>query len=297
MNALRNLNDSVRGALLAVLANLIWGFAALYWIQTEPVNPVDLLAHRAAWSVPVLALMLWLTGGLGTALRLIGSPRTLAIMAGCATLCATNWGIFLWAITNGQAGNASLGYFLLPLVNVMIGLTFFGERLDRSRLLAVCCAVLALGVLIADQGGLPLVALGVSLSFGIYAAVRKGVSVEPVPGLLIETLLMLPFALAWLWYRDGGGMGMYGLRVDLFLLGSGVLTVVPLIASVAGSRLMPLTVMGLVFYIGPSAQLLVAITVLDEQFEPVRLMAFGLVWLGLVLYTASTLHQLRSMKS
>ena len=149
---MQGLSDSTRGTLLAIIANLIWGVAALYWMQTEPVAPVDLLAHRAAWSVPVLAMLLWFSGGLGPALASMRNPRTLAIMATCAALCAANWGIFLWAISNGEASNASLGYFLLPLVNVTIGLVVFGEQLDFSTLLAVACAAVAVGLLVVRRG-------------------------------------------------------------------------------------------------------------------------------------------------
>lgn len=285
------LSEQRRGTLLGVTAYLIWGFAALYWVQTEPVDARDLLAHRALWSVPVVVLCLLAFGRLGAALALLGQPRTVSIMACSAGCSALNWGIFLWAVTNGRATEASLGYFLLPLVNVVLGLTLFGESLDRAQKLGVAFASAAVVLQLVHQGGLPLVALGLALSFGFYGAIRKGVSVGSLEGLLLETLLMAPFALGWLYLRDGGGLGSHGVRVDLFLLGAGVITAVPLMTYVAASRLLPLTALGLVFYIGPSAQLLVALLYLGEPFDAVQFLSFVLVWCGLALVTIDSLRR------
>ena len=283
--------DRRRGTLLGITAYLIWGFAALYWVQTEPVDARDLLAHRAVWSVPVVFVCLLFAGRLATALALFTRPRDLGMLAASAFFSAFNWGVFLWAVTNGHATDASLGYFLLPLINVLLGLTLFGESLDRAQKLAVLFALAAVALQVWNQGGLPLVALGVALSFGLYGAIRKGVNVESMEGLLVETVLMSPLAIAWLVWRDGGGFGEYGMKTDLLLLGSGVITAVPLMTYVAASRLLPLTALGLVFYIGPSMQLLVAVVFLGEPFDRVQLAAFALVWMGLVLVTADMIRQ------
>ena len=287
------MEQSRKGTLLGVVAYLIWGFAALYWIQTQPVDARDLTAHRALYSVPVVAFCLLFTGRFLVALRLFKDLRTMAIMALAAALSASNWGIFLWAVTNGQATQASLGYLLLPLINVIIGLTIFGESIDRAQKLAVAFAVAGIAVQLWYFKGLPLVALGVALSFGFYGAIRKAVSVESLEGLFMKTLFMAPFALTWLLIREGGGLGDYGFKVDLFLLCSGIITAVPLMAYVAASRLLPLTALGLVFYIGPSAQLFVAIVVFEEPFSPVQLAAFALVWAGLLIVTWDNLQSWR----
>ena len=283
--------DQRRGTLLGVSAYLIWGFAAIYWVQADPVDSRDILAHRALWSVPVVLLALVLAGRLRAALARLGEPSSVLVMACSASCSALNWGIFLWAVTNNRATEASLGYFLLPLVNVALGLTLFGESLDRAQKLGVGFAVAAVALQVWHQGGIPLVALGLALSFGLYGAIRKGVSIGSMEGLLLETLFMAPFALVWLYYRDGGGLGAHGLRVDLFLLGAGVMTAVPLMSYVAASRLLPLTALGLVFYIGPSTQLLVALTYLGESFNAVQFAAFALVWTGLALVTADSLRR------
>ena len=286
-----------RGLLLATTAYLIWGFAALYWVQTEPVSALDLVAHRALWAMPVLALSLLVMGRLGAALRLLKQPRTLAIMACSAVLQALNWGIFLWAVTHQRAAEASLGYFLLPLINVAIGVFFFRERIDRAQQIAIALAALGMVILIMENRGLPWVALGVAISFGLYGAVRKAVAVEAVEGLLLETLVLAPFALAWLVYHEGAGFGLHGARVDAFLLGAGVITAVPLMCYVAASRLSALSALGLVFYLGPSCQLFVAICIFGEPMNPVQLFSFALVWLGLAFVVVDTLRRYRSVRA
>ena len=292
------MDDKRRGTLLGVGANLIWGVAALYWIQTQPVEAQDLVAHRVVWSLPFLALCLAIVGSgrLRRAFSLFRQPRTMAIMTAAAFLGALNWLIFLWAVTNGRAAEASLGYFLLPLVNVVIGLTIFRESINSAQKIGVAFAVLALLLQLIYHGGLPLVALGVATSFGLYSAIRKGVHVESMEGLLLEMSILLPFALAWLVYRDGAGLGLYGLKVDLFILGAGAYTALPLMAYVAASRMLPLTALGLVFYIGPSTQLLVAIWVFDEPFDIIQLLAFGLVWMGLAVVTVSNIRRAAALR-
>lgn len=285
-----------RGLLLATTAYLIWGFAALYWVQAEPVGAADLVAHRALWSLPFVALCLVWSGRLRAALSHVANPRTMAIVVCAAALQATNWGIFLWAVTNQRVTEASLGYFLLPLINVVLGIVLFKENIGRAQQIAIAFAGVGMLLLIAENRGLPWVALGVAVSFGIYGAVRKAVSLEAVEGLLLETLVMAPFALAWVILEQGAGLGRYGAKVDLFLLGAGVMTAVPLMCYVAASRLTALSALGLVFYIGPSTQLLVAICIFGEPMNPVQLVSFALVWVGLAFVAADTLRRLGSVR-
>lgn len=277
--------------MLGVCAYLIWGFSALYWAQTAPVASADLVAHRALWSVPVVVICLAVAGRLGSALGLLRQGRVLVVFAGSALCSALNWMVFIWAVTHKQAMEASLGYFMLPLVNVIIGLMLFRESIDRAQALAITLAAGAIVLQVIHHGGLPVVALGLSLTFGLYGAIRKGSSVGSMEGLMLETLMMAPFALAWLWFHGGAGLGQHGLRVDLFILGGGLITAIPLMTYVAASRLLPLTALGLVFYIGPTAQLLVAVVVFGEDLEPVQFAAFALVWLGLLLITLDRLRR------
>ena len=284
-----------KGTLYGIAANLIWGLAALYWIETQPVDARDLLAHRAFWSIPVVSLVLLWLGKLRDASQLFTRPKIVAIMSLAAVCSGSNWLIFLWAVTHERATEASLGYFLLPLFNVVVGLTLFRERIVTAQAVGVLFAVTAVALQIAYFGGLPLVALGLVTSFGLYGAIRKAVPVGATEGLFMETLMMMPFAAAWLLMRDWGGLGQHGLKVDLFLLGAGVYTVVPLIAYVAASRLLPLTALGLVFYLGPTAQLLVATLAFGEPFDAIQGVAFGLVWIGLAVVTVDGFRRARKV--
>jgi len=284
-----------RGVSLAVLAYLVWGFAGLYWLETKPVAAIDLIAHRALWSLPVLIVCLLWMQRLGAALKLLRQPRSLAILTVSAGLQATNWGIFVWAVTHEHASEASLGYCLWPLLNVAVGLWVFKETVNSAQKIAIALAIAGLLLIVFDRGGMPWVALGVAFSFGCYGAVRKKIAIEAVEGLFVETMLMAPLALAWLWLSSWGGLGQHGGRVDLFLLGSGLITVVPLVCYVVSSRLLPLTALGLVFYLGPTCQLFVAVCILGEPLSPVQLIAFGLVWLGLGCVVIDTLRRYRSV--
>lgn len=282
--------------LLGVTAYLFWGFAALYWARTRPVEVGDLLAHRVVWAVPFTLACLLLVGRLKAALAVLRQPRALGMMALAALCGGANWLIFLWAISNERATEASLGYFLLPLVNVLIGLLVFRETIDRAQKIGIGFALLAVVVQVIHFGGLPVVALALPLTFGLYGAIRKMVSVESLEGLFVETVLLSPLALGWIYLHDGAGLGRHGTVVDLFLVGAGAYTAIPLITYVAASRLLPLTALGLVFYIGPTAQLLVALVAFREPFDAVQAGAFGLVWIGLAFVTADNWRRARKLK-
>ena len=283
--------------LLALSAHLIWGFAALYWIQARPVSAVDLVAHRALWSVVLLSLALLYMGRLTATLRLLRERKTLLVLVTSASAQALNWGIFLWAVSHGRATEASLGYFLLPLVNVAAGVLVLRETIDRAQQIAIALAVLGMVILVLDYGGLPWVALGLSMSFGTYGLIRKLVVIPPVEGLALETALLAPAAILWMVLTGGAGLGQHGLRVDLFLLGAGVMTSAPLLLYVAASHRLALTAMGLAFYIGPTCQLFVALVIFGEPINRVQLLSFSLVWLGLAVIAVDSLRRYRSVRA
>ncbi|MDJ0876985.1 MAG: EamA family transporter RarD [Halieaceae bacterium] len=284
------------GLAAAVAAHLIWGFAPLYWVQTGQVPALDIVAHRVLWSLLLLVLLLAALGRLRETLGQWLTPRTFMVIAVSATAQACNWGVFVWSVTHDHAAEASLGYFLLPLVNVAIGVMVLREAIDRAQAIAIALAALGMSILVWDMGGLPWVALSVSVSFGIYTLVRKLVHIGAIEGLAMEVAFLSPLALAWMWMSGGASFGDFGTRVDLFLAGAGVITTVPLVLYVAASHRLALTAMGLTFYIGPSCQLLVAIFIFEEPLNTVQLGSFVLVWLGLAAIIADTLRRYRNVR-
>ena len=277
-----NQADTIRGILLALTANFIWGIAALYWIQTKPIGPVDVMAHRALWTLPVTFLIVAYFGRLGETLALMRALKFCFWIALAALMLTINWGVYVFAVTNERATEASLGYFMLPLLTIALGIFVFGERSKPVHVLAISLAVIAVLVQLFAYGSLPWVSLTLALSFALYGAIRKQINADSMQGLFLESLCMAPFAALWILTHDGSGMGEHGLKVDLFLLCAGAFTATPLLTYVAATRVLPLSTIGLLTYVGPSIQLIVAIFVLMEPVTSVTIATFGLVWLGVV---------------
>ncbi len=281
------------GLALGVIANIIWGVSALYWVETAPVSPVDVVAHRAIWSLPVAALVLLWAGRFRATWALVRVPKTLVWSAAATILLSLNWGVFVYAVFSGRATEASLGYFMVPLLTIMVGKVVFHETLGSAQRVAIVLAVIAVALQLVSYGSLPLVSLVVGASFSLYAAIRKKIEADTMQGLFIETLCMAPFALVWLWITDGAGMGQHGVKVDTFLVLAGLYTATPLLTYIAASRLLPLNIVGLISYLGPSLQLLVAQTVLGESIDTVTVISFALVWIGVLLVSGQGLARIR----
>lgn len=281
------------GLTLAIVANIIWGLAALFWIETKPVDAIDVVAHRAIWSLPIALMIVLLTGRLRSTWALMRVPSTFFWSLLAAVLLSMNWGVFVYAVTVGRATEASLGYFMLPLLTIAVGRLVFHETLGTTQRLAIALAIFAVGIQLFSYGALPWISLVVSISFALYGVIRKKIAADTIQGLFIETLCMSPFALAWLWITGGGGVGIHGWRVDTFLLLAGVYTTAPLLTYIAAARLLPLSVVGYTSYLGPSLQLLVAQTVLGETIDVVTMMSFSFVWLGVLLVSGGGLVRMR----
>ena len=281
------------GLTLAIVANIIWGLAALFWIETKPVDAIDVVAHRAIWSLPIALMIVLLTGRLRSTWALMRVPSTFFWSLLAAALLSMNWGVFVYAVTVGRATEASLGYFMLPLLTIAVGRLVFHETLGTTQRLAIALAIFAVGIQLFSYGALPWISLVVSTSFALYGVIRKKIAADTIQGLFIETLCMSPFALAWLWITGGGGVGIHGWRVDTFLLLAGVYTTAPLLTYIAAARLLPLSVVGYTSYLGPSLQLLVAQTVLGETIDVVTMVSFSFVWLGVLLVSGGGLVRMR----
>ncbi len=255
----------------AVGAFVIWGLFPLY---LKPLAEVPALQVRAALANP------------GTRLRLAGS----------ATLISINWLIYVWAVNNDHVVDASLGYFINPLLNVVLGVFVLHERLSRAQWLAVGLAAAGVLYLAVVTGRPPWIALSLAASFGLYGLMRKVVAVESVPGLATETLLLSPFALALLVWVESQGTGAFGhasAGVNALLVGSGLVTALPLALFAFGARLIPLSTLGLLQYVGPTLQFLIGVFVFHEPFPAARAVGFVMIWSALAIYAADGLWRNR----
>ncbi len=276
------------GLVLTLAAQGIWGFSPLFWKLLAAVPTVQLLAHRTLWAVLILAVFLTLRAGWREVRRAVGEPRTLATLGVSTVLIAISWSVYIWAVVAGQVLQASLGYYLNPLVTVLLGVLFLHERLNRAQVGSLVLAAIGVLVLIWRQGELPWISLVLAISFGLYSLLRKTVRAEAEVGLFIETSLLSPLCLLYLVHAARVGQGAFGsqeLRVDLLLVASGAVTAVPLFLFTRGARRMPLTTVGFLQYLGPTLQFLLAVFVFDETFTGGHLAAFVLIWVALGLFT------------
>lgn len=285
------------GIVLALIANSAWGCAALYWIQTKPVAPLDVLAHRGVWTLPAVLIVLLVAGRFRSTMRLAKNFNTIKYSAIAAGLISINWGVFLFAVTNGRATEASLGYFMLPILTAMAGVVVFRETPSRAQWIAMALAVLAVVIQLVAFGTLPVVSLTLSVSFALYSVIRKRIHADAIQGLFLESLFLMPVGLVWLSLHDGGGMFEYGLRTDLLLLGAGAITALPLLTHVAAARILPMSTLGLLSYLAPSLQLLVAQTLLGESISRVTALSFLVVWCGLGFILLDNFRTFRRMRN
>lgn len=284
--------DSLAGFLYALAAYLLWGFLPLYMKALAHVSPAEVIAHRILWSLPIaVAVILFLgrTADLKTALR---TSRMLAMGATTAALISINWGIYVWAIGSGHALDAALGYYINPLFSVFLGRVLLGERLRPLQWVAIALATVAVAILTFEAGQLPIVALGLTLTWGLYAYLKKSLPIGPNQGFTLEVALLTPFALAYVAYLTVTGTGHFAvgdMRDTLLLFGCGVVTAVPLMIYANGAKGLRLSTIAMMQYIAPTMIFLTAVFIFDEPFGQARMIAFPMIWAALVLFTGSML--------
>jgi len=284
--------DSLPGFLFALTAYLLWGFLPIYMKMLAHISPVEVLVHRVIWSVPVafaVLLVLKRSGDLKAAIR---TPRMLGMAALTAALVSVNWGIYVWAIGSGHALDAALGYYINPLFSIFLAAVLLGERMGRLQAVAISLAVIAVAILTWEAGRLPVVALSLTLTWGCYAFLKKWLPIGPNQGFALEVLILLPLALgymAWLWGTGLGHFRMGDIRDDLLLIGCGLVTAGPLMIYANGAKRLTLSTIAIMQYIAPTMIFLTAVFVFDEPFSGVKLLAFSLIWVALVVYSLPVL--------
>jgi chloramphenicol-sensitive protein RarD len=277
------------GLAAGIAAYFIWGLLPLYLKLLPALSAFDVLAHRIIWSAAALGVVTLLVGGGRRVLEALRRPRLLLLLGASTLMIAVNWLVYTWAVLNGRALDTSLGYFMLPLLNVALGMLLLNEPLPRAKRVAVGLAVAGVAVLTAAKGTLPWVSVVLALSFGLYGFIRKFTVVDPVSGLLVETTLLAPLGVAWLASTPAGVFGYD--RELLLLAASGVVTTVPLALFGYAARRLSLSAMGFLQYLAPSMVFLIAWLGFDEPLDPWRMAAFALTWAGIAVYLIDGLHR------
>lgn len=284
--------EATRGAVAAATCYFLWGLVPLYWTQLGSINAVELIAHRHVWSLVFLLGVIAWQRGFGRVRDALGSGRALLFNLAGALLLTANWLVYVWGVNTGHVIECSLGYFLVPLVNVAAGRFVLHEHLRRAQWVAIGLAALGVALLIVQLGRAPWIALSLAATWGAYSLLRKKSSLGAVTGLAVESLLLAPLAVGFLLWRHAEGTGALG-RVDprltILVLSAGVITAIPLLLFAYGAKRVRLSTLGLLQYLAPSVQLILGVWVYHEPFSRARLASFGLIWAALVLYTADNL--------
>lgn len=282
------LSDGARGFLMALAAYGLWGALPFYLKVLSHIPAVEVVAHRIVWSVPVALILAMLLGQFKTIISALTNPRLLAMAALTATLISVNWSIYVWAVAHNRLSEAALGYYITPLVNVVLAALFLSERLNRVQYVAIGFAAVAVAILSVNSGGLPWISLMLATTFGLYGFFRKSLPMSALQGFTLEVLLLTIPALGYIiWLISNGNEHFFsGTSFDIsMLILAGPFTAIPLILYAAGAKLLRYTTLGLMQYMTPTMLFFFAIFIFGEPFSWVQLIAFILIWMGLALYT------------
>jgi chloramphenicol-sensitive protein RarD len=288
--------DSGKGVAYGLFAYLVWGFFPVYFKAVKLVPPLEMVSHRIVWSLGFLAVLVLWKGEGRNVLALLKRPKAMAALAATTLLIATNWLVFIFAVEGGEVLQSSLGYFINPLVSVLLGFIFLSERLERLQWVSLFLAACGVVYLSLEYGSIPWLALSLAASFGVYGLIRKALHVEPLVGLTVETLLLAPFALGYIIQQHYSGTGVFlasSRHLDLLVALSGVVTAVPLLLFAAAGKKLRLATIGFLQFITPTMHFLLAVTAYGETFTKTHLISFTCIWTAVGLYS---LHAYRTIR-
>lgn len=290
-----------QGVALAMGAFGFWSLFPLVFKTVAHISPLEVLAHRSLWSLVFAGLLMVVLGRREIFQKAFYARHIVLVAAMAGAAVAVNWGVFIWAVANNQVLQSSLGYYISPLVSVVFGVIFFGERLRKAAWVAIAFALAGVGLMVWLVGVVPWVSLALAVSWSTYGLVRKRARVGSLPGLFLETLMLSPLALGYvLWlgwgYSGGnGGGGMFGTGIadTVLLIASGALTALPLLLYARAARILKLSTLGVLTFLVPTGQFLLAVLVFDEPFGQSHLWAFVLIWTGLIVYATDSVRASR----
>ncbi|MCZ4311521.1 EamA family transporter RarD [Vibrio atlanticus] len=288
-----------QGILLAVGAYTMWGIAPIYFKSLSEVSPFEILSHRVVWSFFLLAFLLHMSRGWRKVRDTITSKPKMLYLVATSILVGANWLIFIWAVNSNHMLDASLGYYINPLINVLLGMFFLGERLRKLQWFAVALAAIGVIIQLIAFGSVPIVAIALAFSFGFYGLLRKKVSLEAQTGLFIETLVMLPIAATYLLFIADSAtsdFSMNPMQLNLLLVAAGVITTVPLLCFTGAATRLKLSTLGFFQYIGPSLMFLLAVLIYGEAFTSDKAITFAFIWGALVIFSFDGLRNNKKNK-
>jgi chloramphenicol-sensitive protein RarD len=290
-----NRRSPAAGLAYGLAAYLAWGFIAIYFKQLKEIAPLVVLSHRVIWSVAFLVLLLIVQRQLPDLLRCIRQPRTVLLLLGSTAMIGVNWYTFIWSVSNGHVVEASFGYFITPLISVLLAVVVLKERLRAGQLVSTLLAVLGAVVMSYYLNGIPVISLTLAISFGMYGLLRKVATVGPLVGLSVETALLFPVALGYLLFSNERNVGLFdhGNGIAGLLMLGGVVTAFPLLWFAAAARRLRLATLGFLQYLAPTCQLLLAVVAYGEPFTPWHAASFGLIWLAIAVFTVDAARALR----
>ncbi|MBI9078963.1 MAG: EamA family transporter RarD [Pseudodesulfovibrio sp.] len=293
----RSPKENTYGFIAALAAFVSWGLFPMYWKALVSVDPLEILCNRIVWSLVFISIVLTFKKRWDETFKSLRSRRDFCILALSSIVLGFNWLIYIWAVNTNHILEASLGYFITPLVNILLGFIVFHERLKPLQLLAIALAAAGVANSIISYGEIPWVSLVLAVLFALYGLLRKIATVESLPGLFWETLILAPLALLYMTklHIDGTSSLFSGnISIDLLLMGAGAVTSLPLIGFAYGARKLQLTALGLLQYSTPSITFLLGVFVYKETFGPSHLLTFGLIWAGLAIYSFESLWPLKN---
>ena len=283
------------GLLYAIGAYTWWGVIPIFWKQLDHVSAIEIVMHRMVWACLLVLALIVMLRQWKAFIVIFKDVKVLLKLLLASALMAVNWGIFIWAVNTGQIVETSLGYFINPLITVLFGVVIFSERLRRGQIIALVIAGIGVVTLVLAHGQLPMVALSLAITFALYSVIKKTVTVPAIHGMAVETTFMFFPALIYLLYAGARGQGVFGvdLVTDGMLILSGLFTLIPLMMFAAAAKKISLTALGMSQYIGPFMQLAIGVLMYNEPFGSERMIAFGLVWVALMVYTVDQLGHSR----
>jgi chloramphenicol-sensitive protein RarD len=298
MPELAQRQEQKKGVLFALSAFIMWGIAPIYFKQLIHIDALEILAQRIIWAVVFLIVISLLSRQLYKTIEILKQPKQLAILSISACLLGFNWGLFIWSVNNNHMLEASLGYYINPLINVLMGYLFLSEKLRKFQGLAVALALSGVLIQLISFGSVPYIALSLAVSFAIYGLLHKKTYIESIPGLLIEALILLPLAtLYWIFMEPSATSSMIAndTTTNLLLLSAGIVTTLPLLCFTAAAKRLQYSTLGFIQYIGPSLMFILAVQFYGETLGLKEYITFGCIWLALLLFSWDSLrHQLKN---